>query len=54
MKIYKPQEVAELLRVSYMTLYRWHKNGKLVAFRLPSGQKFYTEEQINKILQGGK
>ena len=54
MKIYKPSEVAKILGVSIITLHRWNISGKLVANRYPSGHKFYTQEQIDKLLNGGK
>jgi DNA-binding transcriptional MerR regulator len=54
MKIYKPSEVAKLLGITTMTLHRWNVSGKLVAKRYPSGHKFYTQEQLDKLLNGGK
>jgi predicted site-specific integrase-resolvase len=54
MKIWKPKELATFLWISRTTLIRWHNDGKLVANKLPNGRRFYTQEQVDKILQGGK
>ncbi len=44
-KHYKPNEFAELLNVSVITLQRWDNNGKLKAFRSPTNRRYYTYEQ---------
>lgn len=44
-KHYKPNEFAELLNVSIITLQRWDNNGKLKAFRSPTNRRSYTYEQ---------
>lgn len=54
MKIYKTSEVAKLLGITVLTLYRWETSGKLVPKKLPSGRKFYTQDQIDKLLKGEK
>jgi len=54
MKIYKVKEFAKLIGKSVNTLDRWDKSGKFKAKRLPSGRKFYTEEDYQNILQGGE
>lgn len=43
--ILKPKEMSELLGVSVKTLQRWDKEGKLTAYRNPSGRRYYTKEQ---------
>jgi predicted site-specific integrase-resolvase len=53
MEILKPSEVAKLLKVSLLTLKRWHDSGKLVAKILPNGRRFYTKNQITELIQGG-
>lgn len=32
-KYYTIEEVAKMLKVAYLTVYRWIQNGKLVAFK---------------------
>lgn len=44
-KHYKPNEFAELLNVSVITLQRWDNNGILKAFRSPTNRRYYTYEQ---------
>ena len=44
-KHYNPNEFAELLNVSVITLQRWDNNGKLKAFRIPTNRRYYTYEQ---------
>lgn len=52
MEIYKVKEFAKLIGKSVNTLDRWDKSGKFKAKRLPSGRKFYTEEDYQIIVQG--
>jgi len=45
------REVAELLRVSPLTIKRWGKKGKLPAIRINSrGDRRYKKEVINRLL----
>lgn len=44
-KHYKPNEFAELLGVSVLTLQRWDNTGKLIAYRTPTNRRYYTHEQ---------
>ena len=45
------REVAELLRVSPLTLKRWGKRGKLPAIRINSrGDRRYKKEQVQWLL----
>ena len=50
MKQYKVGQFAELLNVTVKTLQNWDKQGTLKAYRTPTNQRFYTEEQLNQIL----
>ena len=50
MKKYKISKFAELLNVSTKTLRRWDNDGKLTAYRTPSGDRFYTEEQYKSYM----
>ena len=54
MKHYKTGEFAKLISVSNMTLNRWDKEGKLVAYRTPTNRRFYTEEQLQTYLGNRK
>lgn len=49
-KRYKPGEFAKKINRSLGTLRIWDKNGKLPAKRLPSGHRYYTEEDLNRAL----
>ena len=50
MKQYKVGQFAKLLNVTVKTLQNWDKQGTLKAYRTPTNQRFYTEEQLNQIL----
>ena len=50
MKRYKIGQFAKLLNVTVKTLQNWDKQGALKAYRTPTNQRFYTEEQLNQIL----
>nr|WP_049858443.1 MerR family transcriptional regulator [Gloeothece citriformis] len=50
-KRYKPGEFGDKINRSVGTLRLWDKSGKLPAKRLPSGQRYYTEEDLNKALK---
>ena len=50
MKRYKVGELAKLLNVTVKTLQNWDKQGTLKAYRTPTNQRFYTEEQLNHVL----
>ena len=50
MKQYKAGEFAKLLNVTVKTLQNWDKQGTLKAYRTPTNQRFYTEEQLNQVL----
>ena len=52
-KYYTPQEIAEILKVSYMTVYRWIRAGKLEAYQV---QKQYRirETDFNRFMKANK
>ena len=50
MKRYKVGEFAKLLNVTVKTLQNWDKQGTLKAYRTPTNQRIYTEEQLNQVL----
>jgi excisionase family DNA binding protein len=46
---YTVPEVAETLKVSHMTVYRWIKDGKLTAYKL-GGEFRITERDLERFL----
>ena len=50
MKQYKVGQFAKLVNVTVKTLQNWDKQGTLKAYRTPTNQIFYTEEQLNQVL----
>lgn len=49
-EFYKAMELAELLDLNVMTIYRWIKSGKLKAYRI--GKSYHIpKEEFNKTLQ---
>jgi len=52
-KYYTIEEVAEMLKVVYMTVYRWIKQGKLKAFRV--GKKYMIKKSdIEALIEKSK
>ena len=49
-KIYKINEFAKRIGKSASTLRRWDSEGRLVAKRTPTGQRYYDESDVRKIL----
>jgi len=49
---YKIGQVAKMACVSRETLRAWDKRGILVPKRTPTGHRFYTQEQVDKLLAG--
>ncbi|MAG24098.1 hypothetical protein CMI47_00835 [Candidatus Pacearchaeota archaeon] len=50
--VYSLREFAQLIGRSVSTLKSWDRKKILVAKRYPSGQRFYTEDQLTTILEG--
>lgn len=50
-KLISPHEASKMLGCSYKTLWRWWKQGKIRAVRLPSGRLRYFKDEIEHILQ---
>lgn len=46
---YSIGDFSRLLGRSTVTLQRWDRIGRLKAYRLPSGHRFYTQEQLDQI-----
>ena len=49
-KIYKPKEFASMLGVAVITLQRWDREGKLIAYRNPKGRRYYTHAQYEQYM----
>ena len=52
-KYYTTQEIADMLKVAYMTVYRWIQAGKLEAYQM---QKHYRikESDFKKFMEANK
>ncbi len=52
-KFYSIQEIAQILKVTYLTVYRWIRAGNLKAFQV---QKQYRikESDLNKFVEQGR
>lgn len=48
-KIYKPGEFAKLVGCTVNTLQKWDRDGILKARRTPTGRRFYTESDYEKV-----
>ena len=51
MKIYRLNEFAEKINVSYQTLQRWDREGILKAYRTPTNRRYYTDEHYEQFLK---
>ena len=49
-KIYKITEFSKRIGKSASTLRRWDDEGRLIARRTPTGQRYYDESDVRKIL----
>ncbi|MCP4746504.1 MAG: recombinase family protein, partial [Desulfobacteraceae bacterium] len=49
-KYYRINEFAKRIGKSTSTLRRWDNEGRLVAKRTPTGQRYYDESDVRKIL----
>ena len=52
-RVYTPDEVAKILKVTRRTVYRWIEAEILEAIKI-DGVYRITEESINKVLKGGR
>lgn len=51
-KLYALGEIAGELDVSYQTVWRWVKIGRIKAFRTPGNQWRVSQTELNRILGG--
>jgi excisionase family DNA binding protein len=47
-------EAASYLGISRDTLRRWEKRGRLKALRSPTNRRYYTKEQLDRLMSGEK
>jgi excisionase family DNA binding protein len=45
----RPEEVADRLKVTTMTLRRWAESGRIQTMTLPSGHRRYLEADVERI-----
>ncbi|NPA70550.1 MAG: helix-turn-helix domain-containing protein [Crenarchaeota archaeon] len=48
-ELYSPKDVCRELDISYITLWRWIKEGKVKADRLPSGRYAIPRSEVERI-----
>ena len=53
-RLLKIREAAVLLNVSRQALWKWIKQGKIEAVKLPSGQYRIPESEVVKMMQSSK
>jgi excisionase family DNA binding protein len=51
--LYRITEVAELIGVGRVTVWRWCKDGKMQHVILPSGQIRITADEVNRFINAG-
>lgn len=51
-EFYSVGEAAKMLNVHRTTLQRWDREGKLIPYRLPSGRRRYSHQQLLNALDG--
>lgn len=49
-ELLSPREVCRLLGISYITLWRWIRQGRIRAVKLPSGRYAIPRSEIERIL----
>ncbi len=52
-KLYSPQDVARILNVSYMTVYRWIQSGELKAYQIRKQYRINPSD-LNSFVENGK
>ena len=52
-KFYTPHEIASLLKVNYMTVYRWIRAGKLEAYQVEKQYRI-RESDFQKFMEANK
>lgn len=49
-RTYKIGDFAKLIGVSVATLQRWDREGRLKAYRSPTGRRYYLREQADSFI----
>lgn len=52
-QFYTIQEVADLLKVSYITVFRWVKAGKITAYKVGKQHRI-KQEDLDKFIENSK
>jgi putative resolvase len=50
-RTYSLGEFARLAGVHPKTVQRWDRDGLLIAHRTPGGRRFYTEDDVRKLME---
>lgn len=50
-KFLTAEDVREALRISDVTLWRWRRNGKIVALKTPGGMLRFREADVQLVLE---
>ena len=50
-RLLRPREVCKRLGISYTTLYRWIRNGRIKAVRIASGRYRIPESELKRIIE---
>ena len=48
-----PKEAGAFLRIAYTTVWKWHKTGKIVAYRI-GGRLYYKRSELQAVLTNSK
>lgn len=48
---YRLSEVAKMMGVAYVTMWRWCNAGKVATIKLPSGQRRITGAEVWRLIQ---
>ncbi len=48
---FRLSEVAKMLGVSYVTMWRWCNDGKVATVQLPSGQRRILSAEVGRLLE---
>lgn len=46
---YRLSEVAKMLDVSYVTMWRWCNDGRVASVKLPSGQRRIVRSEVERV-----
>lgn len=52
MKLLMPSQVAQVLQVSRITVWKWTRAGIIKSLPSPTGRNRYTIEEVNRVARG--